>query len=948
MWAGWCLCLVLIGASRPAGAQPAWSELPLPGGRAELMPRLGLRADLPRALVIGEIVRTVHQARDPKSQILAALNGYFAAPPATGDEMVPVPLAPDVWRQQILLREVPDRNLLGAILADRRAALLCYGLMALDRETLTAVAGSPALLKRLYERDASPFAGYAHVLRVRNGVLDLPGGAGAAPVWDALTDASMADPPSAILALLTRDNARLAYFAEALETLDPAHLALVFPANAAPDARTATARLAYRSFVTVDALRDLADLPFQRVSYDPAALLADLPLDASGGIEGTANYWRALFGGNGVPEDPTETWPDLGEGEAAMAAPLLEHLASEALPGRRDLLAMVDFISRMHRTLRDATPADRVLLGHAFRRFPALMLTLERIGVSDLNVWKALVQQARALDARSGGGVEADVPLTLFQAPIALVDRAVIVGALDSTTATGLLLKLADIEAVQRWWVTWHHPGSSPPGRAVGAWVERNLLPALAGRPAVAPGDAEAALVEALAGLTADMPAIDAPHLKWEDFDYRVDPAVAEVVRLRNARNRQGGNTLDVALALTRAGSALAQAQDRPSVQAAHSVLAQAREQLEPLDVDDREPTIAAPSITRIVDQALSDATRVSARDGKAGRAIASRLSRAEDEALADVLTSVVYALWIGDPDGQVLVGGNVARRHDFGRGPAMSEEQRRIRWQLPVEASGAGEPWHLRGSLLAIDIALGRLALRRTSIDLPAQQPRLNEGDRRVFITSLVLTPADNRTIDRPRTLLDWLRAGRQVLEGAGDARSRALIVARLGLDQRRAEALAWTAEHARDELPRLFLTTEIAALGRPAGSASPANWGTAQLALNGCLCRVFPEPPAPHRAEGRVGSGLLATAIDDLELHILESLDELHVPLSLTRGVMSAALQDFLDGARPAYLSDWQSLSGQVRDLPRERVIDYIAAQTADGALVPAGASTDSNEPR
>jgi hypothetical protein len=185
-------------------------------------------------------------------------------------------------------------------------------------------------------------------------------------------------------------------------------------------------------------------------------------------------------------------------------------------------------------------------------------------------------------------------------------------------------------------------------------------------------------------------------------------------------------------------------------------------------------------------------------------------------------------------------------------------------------------------------------------------------------------------------------------MLEGAGDGRSRQLIVARLGLDQRRAEALAWTAEHARAELDRLFLTTEIAALGRPAGSASPANWGTAQLALNGCLCRAFPEPPAPHRAEGRVGSGLLATAIDDLELKILESLDQLHVPLSLTRGVMSAALQDFLDGARPAHLSDWQSLSGQIRDLPRERVIDYIAAQTADGALVPAGASTGSNEPR
>jgi hypothetical protein len=413
-------------------------------------------------------------------------------------------------------------------------------------------------------------------------------------------------------------------------------------------------------------------------------------------------------------------------------------------------------------------------------------------------------------------------------------------------------------------------------------------------------------------------------------------------------RTRQGGNTLDVALALTRAGAALAEAQDRSGVQSAHAVLAGAREQLEPLDMDDREPALAAQNITRIVDQALSDATRVGARDGKAGRAIASRLSRAEDETLADVLTSFVYALWIGDPDGQVLIGGNVARRHDFGRGPSMSEEQRRVRWQLPVEASGSGEPWHLRGSLFAMDVALGRLALRRTSIDVPAEQPRLNEGDRRVFIASLVLTPADYRASDRPRMLLDWLTAGRKIVDGAGDADVRQRIVLRLGLDQRRSEALAWTVENAPNELHRLFLTTELAAVGRPAGAAMPEGWGTAQVALNGCLCRVFPNLPAPHRAEGRVGSGLLASAIDDLELHVLEALDELHVPLLLTRGVMSAAVQDFLDGARPAYLSDWLSLAGQIRDLPRERIIDYIAAQTADGPLVPAGASPNPNGPR
>jgi hypothetical protein len=198
-------------------------------------------------------------------------------------------------------------------------------------------------------------------------------------------------------------------------------------------------------------------------------------------------------------------------------------------------------------------------------------------------------------------------------------------------------MKLADIDAVQRWWVTWLHPEGSPRD-ASGSGSS-----AICCRRSRASPVARATRDRArgrLAGFTADVPAIEAPHVRWEDYDYRVDPAVAEMVRLRAARTRQGGNTLDVALALTRAGAALAEAQDRTAVEAAHAVLAAARDQLEPLDMDDREGVPAPPSITRIVDQALSDATRVGVHDGKAGRTIASRLSRAEDETLADVLTA--------------------------------------------------------------------------------------------------------------------------------------------------------------------------------------------------------------------------------------------------------------------------------------------------------------------
>ena len=82
-------------------------------------------------------------------------------------ETVPVPLSAKVWSDAVFQRPVEAAALFPAIIADRRAALLCYGLAALDDETLQFLSNHPALLTRLYERDASVFAAFAGSLRVR-------------------------------------------------------------------------------------------------------------------------------------------------------------------------------------------------------------------------------------------------------------------------------------------------------------------------------------------------------------------------------------------------------------------------------------------------------------------------------------------------------------------------------------------------------------------------------------------------------------------------------------------------------------------------------------------------------------------------------------------------------------------------------------------------------------
>ncbi len=924
--------LVLLGWPRPVSADTAlWQMVTLPGGRAALMPRLGLRPDVPRAIAIAEIIRVVHQARDPRGPIYTALDTYLASPPATGDELVPFPLPSATWRDYVLSRAVDDRHLLAAILLDHRAALICYGLYGLDEETLAFIQGQPSLLRRLYEQNATAFASFAHLLHVRGTTLELPGGQPAVAVWEKLLDAPPSDAAAAIVALLTRDNGRLAYFAEACGTLDSARVQQLLLSGATPVKVLESARASARAFIDVDSARNLTDLPFQRVAYDPVHLLEQLPIGPDG-LSGTENYWKALLDNADVSEKGASEWTDLDDGPPARVADVLNRLSGLAYEARHDLIDAVAFAGRLGARLPSATSADRVYLTHACMRYPALMLTLERIGIDQLPAWNAVAARAALLDNRVSSRDASEDPLVLFQAAVALVDRAVQVGSMNRDAAAAALTALAAVDT-----------GAADGARRLAGWLETDLIPAAAGTSAGAVSDADTALLEAMAGVGARKTA-PPQRVRWEDADYRVDPAAAEHERLAEVRRRQGGNTLDLALRLTQAGDRLAHAKDVAAVGEVRKALEQAHASLVPIEANDLAPELAPPDVAHVVAQAIADCARVRSKaDVKRAGGIAARLSHAENAVLAEVLMSFVYAFAIGDPDGQVFLAGNVARRHDFGRRASSGIERERVRWQLPEEASGTNEPWHVRGALLALDIGLGRLALRRTSLDIPAQGPRLNEGDRHALIASMVLMPADVPDDAAPMQLVHWLADGRRVVARLADATAREQARARLGLDTRRSRAVEWTALHDPGDLERLFLTTEVVQLGRPDAAAPPPGWGPAETAWTGCLCRSLPDPPAPHRAESRPGTGLLAAHIGDVELRVLDALAAHGLPMTLARGVVAAALQDYLDDARPAYTGDWFTLAAQARDMSDDHLVDEISALTARGALIPADAGTD-----
>lgn len=916
---GLTVILALLASAPSAAAQHGWSDVPLPGGRAGLLPRIGLSTDVPRALVLGEILRVAHASRDPNAPVVRTLTQYFAAPPE-GSELVPVPLSLVEWR--VLLGDnVTDSSLLARLIVDRRAALLCFGLLQLDPETRAFVGSDGALMRRMYERHSGILAAFGQSLQVRGGALALPGGEAARAVWSSLIGETITDTPRAILRLVEADNGRLLYFLDTVSRLDPPRQALVI-ADRADEAPGTRLRSIYRTFTRIEPGWRLGDFPFVRLGADPALVLSAMQPE-NGQVRQTQAFWRAVLDDGTLVKDHRKRWADLDDGERAEPAWILNRITGDALPQRLEGMQVHAFAERTTDRLRGAPAADVAWLARAFRRYPALLLTLERLDVVDVDVLVRLVNHASRLSAVSADVARHEQTLAIFQAPLTLLVRARQVKAISAETARTLVASFSRLV-----------PSETGYGRAVGAWLDTELLPALGHDPTTDGASPEATLLEALAGLRTPA-AADGATVIWESHSYRVDLAAPELVRLTEIRGLQEGNTLDTALAATRLGASISGKDGAAAAQQISAALRTLAETVQPIEVSER--TTASPPVDArgALVAVARDLDRINARaDAKRVAAIAARLGHVEDALLADVLTSLLYAIWIGDPQGQAFLAGNVARRHDFGLRLMTASERAGTPWLLPLETSGSGQPWHLRGALLGLDIGLSRLALRRTRLDLPDNQPTLNESDRRTLVTTLALTnpyEIDQASAD---LLIRWLREGRAM---AGTPSRLEERLDRLSLDGRRVEAIRWAARHATEEIESLLLRTELVLLAQDQATPLPDVWGQAATARTGCLCLDFPNPPAIDRVMGRPGTGLITARIADLKLRVLEMLDDLKLPAILARGVLASATQDYLDDVRPAHGDDWLALVRHVDRLHQDRFDDYVAALTAGGPLVP-----------
>ncbi len=914
------LCTTIVAAFElPLAAEVAVSEdVPVPGGVDALAYAMGLAAPVDRARFTAQAMRFAYDGPDARNPAIEAwMAGRRATAPRSPGDFVPVPLTADVWSRAIFHSRIGPEALFAAILSDREAALLCYGLTALDDETLAFLTAHPDLLGRLYQRDAAAFAAFSPAFHVRDGRIAAPGGDAAARLWEAIVGESLTRPDRFLVAALSRGEGRTAYLYDAIAGLDPPHAAFALGLWLTHDA----ARL--ERFKALDrtgmaAFREwrLNAMPFSRPIFDLATLLDRVRVDASGTPLPPASrgLWTTVFA-------HTSLGPPADGAPSAAPEPVDAAWLAEAVGGdlhqRSERLDQFAFAQRVFGS-PFADGADVSTVVRAYPRDTMLLLTLERLGITDPAVYVAATKTAARLaqfDHYRGFVAQAQ-----FQGALALVVRMYRTRAVDPAQAEALTKALIALPV-----------GGAGYGGAMTRWIVGVFPPG--------DGDVEETVLAKLAGVRPD-PNTPVARVDWEGQRYRLDLSAAEMKRLSKIREKQGGPSIDLAVKLEDVAARLAPpTPDRAGAIAALKallpLLATGRDGLGvwPPGVPSQRP--AAEIVLRVVDElSKPDA----GTDRKRLARAAEPLHEVADGALADALLSLAYAVDLGDPDGTVLLAGNVARRHDFGFATIDAEQRARAQWAMPRQDYAPGVPWHVSGSALGLDVALSSLALRRIDASRIGDAPRLTSNERQTFATSVALLNPFALTDEDQASIVAAIDAGRRrIVALASDADLFDAAARDIALSGRRRREVQWTLGHDPARLESMFSLTELLYLGGGVPSPALDAWGMAALPTTGCLCTRLAPPGRWTRLTGRPQLGLLATTVADLNLRVAHVLHEARLPAAIAKHVLAAAMQDFIDEVKPVNADDWLTLVRGARSVAQERLEDYIAAAAADGPLVP-----------
>ena len=930
------ICVLLAGHGSSWAQTGAGEDLVIPGSPDDYWKAASLVGPAPvgpRFLL--EFIRAVEamEIHDP-ARLRSVYEYLAAAPEARGQGqrsfVVPLPLRAGVW-SKLSTGGPPD--LFAAAIMDRRSRRLLYGAAALNAPTRAYMEGRSALVERIHRSHSDVFAMLGRSISVREGRVDVPGGPAAIELWEQLVGASIAAPEAFVDRLLARDTGELAALYDAVAHLDAPHQRFVLGLWMPDALRRARFITLYRAARAAGRRVAIPHQPFVRTELDLFAVVSQLRVLEDGRPAAPASpaFWRPIFAQLGQWQGTD--WSGFPDGSSIDATWFVEVVLLSAQPIWAQA-ATISFAQRLFATAAAPELPPRTDLAtvvvRQFQKFPALALALERMGVRDVAVFTAAFDRANRLTARGNPYWQRQL-LTQFQGAVAIAAQLRLADRLSATPAEQLVASLARVEPNQE----------GVYGGGVARWIAEHLLPAL-GADTAADGEVESRLLTALSGAPRDGTSLT--KLTWEDWDYRIDSSIVPLARLKKIRTLQAGNSLDAVLRLWRTAAPLPFSpgvSDAVALEEVKRVASSVGSLLESI----REPNLPtdqtrddAPPVRATLKEIVTALAAVrEARHLSRVPELAQRLKKVVDVLTGDVLLSLVYALHIGDPDSPLWLQGDVAYRHDFGLLNRDGLDPALLSWWFPVEQLGT--TWHVRGSLLGLDLALARLRLPRVAAGGPPVEPVMAPEDHRVFIESVGLFAPAHDGDEAMHAIGDAIREGRaQVIAAARDLQTleRLAATAHLG-EWRRYYVLPWLVANEPDEVIHSFSLTELYWIGISSRASLPAGtdgWGTSVFSIADCVCLRVPSPQSWEDLSGRIGA--VPTSLSDATFRLAELMSDLKLPAALARHLLPVLMRDFLDRVQMVYSDDWTAVARYWATVDRDRVEDAMAQLTVDGPLL------------
>ncbi|MFA5911783.1 MAG: hypothetical protein WC815_23635 [Vicinamibacterales bacterium] len=501
---------------------PGFFDLPVTGGTATYE-ELGLAPE-ERGAALALLARQTH------SQGVAAT----PRPPDSRPITIAAPLTADHWRDLLELNGRAD--LFPALLSNRSVLLVCGATLTADPSVRQLLDRDRALLRWLTRTAPGAFSVAARGLKIDNGKIAVPGGAAAEPIWEALAGEKVARPADFIRAIVTRESGRLAWFYDTIASMSAERLAVAYGPGPI-DAQVEQARALFDGFRTGDQNWKLEEHPFLRGVAD--AWMVTTQVAISNGSVAAPNWqwlWEAAFDQEDLSRREAAAVPRSPATPVTLAW-LAVKIASAPPRERRDRYEMARFAQAVFGTVTEADATDVMMALAGYRRYRALLLTLDRLGIRAPGTYAKAVAAAQRLGERPGR--ERRHGLIALQGALAIVERARVSRAITTEAAERLVLSLAG--AVDH---------DAPITPAVAQWLTTTLSDALP--PLVRPDRwttrtaYESKFLQAMAGPPGE-PAL--PVIEWEGLTYQLDLTAAEYQRIQEIREQLESPGLDAALA---------------------------------------------------------------------------------------------------------------------------------------------------------------------------------------------------------------------------------------------------------------------------------------------------------------------------------------------------------------------------------------------------------------